>query len=360
MTARIGVIGCGNVAPAYVRNGARFRSFEIVACADADETRARSLAAVSPGVEPLPVESLLASPDIDVILNLTPPAAHADIGERALRAGKHLYQEKPLATDLARARSLAALATGSRLRLGCAPDTFLGDGLQAARRAIDAGLIGAPVAATACMAYAGPDLWHPEPEFFFQHGAGPLLDMGPYYVTALVQMLGPVARVSAATRVSRPWREIHSGPRRGAQFPVTTPTHVTSILEFASGALATMVMSFDLQAHRLPVLEIYGDDATLLLPDPNTFAGPLWLKRRDSEPESMPVDGDFADNARGVGLADMCEATESNRPHRASPGLALHVLEVLSACLHAAEAGRRVAIESSCSRADPLAPGESL
>jgi predicted dehydrogenase len=343
---RVGLVGCGNISDVYIRNGPRLGAYEVTACCDIDPDRAERKAAEHGISRVCPLGELLADPSIDLILNLTPPASHGPVGVAAAEAGKHVYSEKPLAIELADARRILDAARRNGRLVGCAPDTFLGAGYQTCRRLIDEGAIGVPVAAVGAMMYSGPEHWHPDPAFFYKHGAGPLFDMGPYYLTALVTLLGPVARVSAMARTTLAEREITSEPRRGQRFAVETPTHVSMSLEFASGPVATLLMSFDVCSHTLPFLQVYGSEATLHAPDPNTFGGPVALRRRTgSEASELPLDAGHGDNARGLGVADLAAAAWQGRAPRASGALALHVLQTLHATLDSAASGQAVAIE---------------
>ncbi|MCO6452815.1 MAG: Gfo/Idh/MocA family oxidoreductase [Caldilineales bacterium] len=352
---KIGLIGCGNISGIYFKVLSELAGVEIVACADMDRARADAAAQKYkiPASQTMP--DLLASPDIDIVLNLTPPAAHAEVALAALAMGKSVYNEKPLAIEFADAQRILAEAAANGLRVGCAPDTFLGAGLQTCRRLIDDGVIGRPVAATAFMLSHGPERWHPDPEFFYKPGAGPLFDMGPYYLTALISLLGPVANVTGSAAISFAQREIGSGAKQGQKIEVETPTHVTGLLDFASGATATMITSFDVWASTLPRLEIYGSEGTLLLPDPNFYDGPVRLRlRAESDWREMPLLPGYTENSRGLGVADMARAIREGRPHRASGEMALHVLEIMHAILESAQIGRRVELQSSCERPAPF------
>ena len=362
MTLRVGVVGAGNISPIYLSAPAKFSNLMITAISDLNLERAGERAAEFGVPRAVPLDELLAANDVDVVLNLTVPAAHADVSLAALEAGKHVYVEKPLATDLEAGRRVLALARERSLRVGCAPDTFLGAGLQTARKALDDGLIGEPVAATAFMLSHGPERWHPNPDFFYQPGAGPLFDMGPYYLSALVNMLGPVRRATSAARASFAERVAGEDPA-GRRIPVTTPTHIASVLEFEAGPLATLVTSFDVWASQMPRIEIYGTEGTLSLPDPNTFGGPVRVQRMlTDEWVDLPFSHPFSENSRGIGLADMAAALRAQRPHRASGELGLHVLEVMHACLHASDVSRHVEIESRPPRPQALrvAAGEEV
>ena len=355
--ASVGIVGTGNISDHYLRIGQGFDNFHFAAVADLDPARAAAKAE-SFGVRALSVAELLADDSIEVVVNLTVPAAHAAVSRTALEAGKHVYSEKPLATDREDGRALVALAEQRGLRLGCAPDTFLGAGLQTAREVIDAGIIGAPIGATAFMMSSGPERWHPDPAFFFAPGAGPLYDMGPYYLTALINLFGPFARLTGSAVSGRETRTILSEPRKGQAISVGTPTHVSAQLEFVSGATATLVTSFDSPASELPRCEVYGTEATLSLPDPNTFGGPLRLRRADGkEWETLPVSRPYADNSRGLGLAEMIDAAAAGRPHRTNGEMAFHVLEIMESIHVASARGGHIQMTSRCDRPAPLPAG---
>jgi predicted dehydrogenase len=303
----------------------------------------------------LSVEALLADPSIEIVLNLTIPQAHGEIGLAALAAGKSVYNEKPLALTRDEGRQMLALAAEKGLRVGGAPDTFLGGGLQTCRELIDAGAIGAPVAATAFMMSRGHEHWHPNPVFYYQKGGGPMFDMGPYYLTALVSLLGPVQRVSGATRITRSQRTITSQPRYGEVINVEVPTHVAGLLDFAAGPIGVIITTFDVQASTLPWIEIYGTAGTLAAPDPNTFGGPVRLRLAgDSEWKEVPVTRPYTENSRGLGLADMAEGIRTGRAHRASGELAYHVLDIMHAIHDASAESRHVLLESTCARPDAM------
>jgi predicted dehydrogenase len=356
---RVGLVGCGYISDRYLQNAPLFPEFEIIACADAVPERAaeRSAEYGVPAVRS--VTELLADPAIEVILNLTTPDAHAAVAQAALDAGKSVYNEKPLAIALEDGKRLVETARARGLRLGAAPDTFLGGGLQTCRQHIDAGAIGEPVAATAFMLTPGHERWHPQPDFFYQAGGGPLFDMGPYYLTALISLLGPVRRVTGSTRVTFPERTIRSEPRAGERITVEVPTHLAAVLDFASGPIATLVTSFDVWASQVPKLEIYGSRGSLGLPDPNTFRGPVRMRRAgDVIWRDVPVTRPYTKNSRGLGLADMAAGLRAGASHRASGELAYHVLDVMHAVETASRESRHVEIASTCERPAPLDGGD--
>ncbi len=350
---RVGIVGAGAISGAYLGSLPRLPGLQLTAVADLDHQRAQAVADTQTDVAALSVDELMAGDAVDVVLNLTIPAAHASVALAALSAGKHVYGEKPLAATGAEATRVVDAAAEAGLRVGCAPDTVLGRGTQTARKAVDDGLIGAPVAATAFMVTPGHERWHPDPEFYYRPGGGPLLDMGPYYLSALVHLLGPVRRVVGASSRPRGSRTIGSGPKAGAEFDVEVDTHVTGVLEHASGALTTMVMSFDIWAGQLPRIEVYGSDGSLSVPDPNGFDGQVQVYRRDAgEWTDLPASAGYTDAARGYGLADMARALETGRPHRASLELAAHVLDVMESLLQAATTRSSIDVTSTCERPD--------
>ena len=355
-TLKVGIIGTGDIAPAYLRGCAPFREVAIVACADILADKARAFAA-SWGIEALTVDGLLARPDIAIVINATVPAAHAAVSAQILAAGKHAYSEKPLAQNRAEARPLLQAAAAAGLRLGCAPDAFLGGGNQTARQALDAGRIGEPVAATAFLMSRGPESWHPNPDIFYQRGGGPLLDMGPYFLTSLVHLLGPVARVSAAAHRSFPQRIASSAAHRGRAIAVEVNTHVAGTLEFVGGAIATLITSFDVWGHHLPALELHGSAGSLTLEKPNMFTGAArLLPAGASEWQALPFSHSI-EMGRGAGVAEMALALQRGRPQRASGELAFHVLDVMQALEESAAAGRHITVESRVQRPQPLPAG---
>jgi predicted dehydrogenase len=353
--ARVGVIGCGNISNTYLKVLPTFEILDLVACADMVLERAQAQAAAYNVPQALSVEALLADPSIEIVVNLTIPQAHGTIALAALEAGKSVHNEKPLALTREEGQKVLDLAHARGLRVGAAPDTFLGAGLQTCRKLIDDGWIGEPVAATAFMLSHGPEGWHPDPDFFYQPGAGPLFDMGPYYLTALISLLGPVRRVTGSARATFPERLIGSEPRRGQRITVNTPTHVAGVLEFANGPIATLVTSFDVWSAEVPRIEIYGTRGSLSVPDPNIFGGPVRVRRAGaSEWSSVPLSHGYSENSRGIGVADMAYALRSGRPQRASGEMAYHVLDLMHGLLDAAREGRHIEIASSCERPAPL------
>jgi len=352
--AGIGLIGTGNISEAYLKRAASFPALRIIACADANPEVARTKAA-DWGIEAVSVPDLLADPRIDIVLNLTTPQHHVTVGLLALAAGKHVYSEKPLAIELADAMKLVKAANASGLRVGSAPDTFLGGSHQTARATIDAGGIGEVVAGSAFMMVPGHEIWHPNPDFYYQPGGGPMLDMGPYYLTCLVNMLGPVASVSGAATASYVTRTIGSGPRAGQVVDVQVPTHISGLLTFASGAAVTITTSFDVWKHGHNHIELYGRTGSMIVPDPNQFQGEVLVSDRRADWVAVPQAHRYGDgNYRILGLADMALAIREGRPHRASLELALHVLEVMAAITTSASTGHRIDLAHGCARPEAL------
>jgi predicted dehydrogenase len=355
---KVGIIGTGNISGIYFKNGKRFESMEVAACADLDVDRARAKAQEH-GVRAMTVEELLADPDIQMVINLTIPQAHAEVSLKALESGKHVYSEKPLAVTREEGRRILELARSKGLRVGCAPDTFLGGGLQTCIKLIEDGWIGFPIGAAAFMTGEGPEGWHPSPEPFYRKGGGPMFDMGPYYLTALVAMLGPIARVTGSARMSFPERVATSEAKFGTRIKVETPTHVAGVLDFVSGPVAMLMTSFDIKGNSaLPRIEIYGSRGTLLVPDPNTFGGPVRIWQAGAtEWADIPLTHGKTENARGVGAADMAKAILTGRKHRASGEMAFHVLEAMHGFHDASEEGKHYIMQSTCERPEPFPLG---
>lgn len=353
---KVGIVGCGAISPAYFTGSRIYDQLKIVACADLDVSRARARAEEFGVPRAMSVEDLLADDEVELVINLTVPQAHAPVSLAALRAGKHVYLEKPLALDLQSAQAVIGLAGEKNLRIGCAPDTFLGGGIQTARHAVDLGTIGQPVAATAFCCGHGHEGWHPSPQFYYQRGGGPMFDMGPYYLTALINLIGPCANVSGSTRISFPTRTITSQPLAGTVIPVETPTHLAGTLEFAGGAIVTMIMSFDIWGHQLPCIEIHGTDGSLVVPDPNRFDGDVQLMRASTRTWERIPHTHRTDIGRGTGVADMAAAIRSGRPHRASGETAMHVVEIMAAFERSSTERKHIAIKSRVDRPAALLP----
>jgi predicted dehydrogenase len=355
---KVGIIGCGNISGVYFQAGKAFDILDVVGCADLIPERAKAKAEEHRCKAYASVEELLADPDIRIVMNLTIPNAHASVAFAALEAGKCVHNEKPLAITREDGRKMLELAKSKKLRVGCAPDTFMGGGIQTCVKLIDDGWIGEPIAATAFMTCHGHEGWHPDPEFYYKAGGGPMFDMGPYYLTALIALMGPVRRVTGSTRVTFPTRTITSQPKFGTVIEVDVPTHVAGILDFANGAIGTIITSFDVWAAELPRIEVYGTLGSLSVPDPNGFGGPVRIRRGGaSEWSTVPLSHGYAENARGIGVADMAYAIRSGRPHRASGELAYHVLDIMHAFHDASDSGRHIDLQSTCARPKPLPMG---
>ena len=357
-TTKIGVIGCGNISGIYLQADKVFEVLETVACADLIMEKAQAQAEAHAIPRACTVDELLADPEIEIVVNLTIPQAHHEVAMAVVAAGKSVHNEKPLTVTRTQGQALLAAAAEKGVRVGGAPDTFLGGGIQTCRKLIDDGWIGEPLGATAFMLCHGHESWHPAPAFYYKAGGGPMFDMGPYYLTALVTLMGPVQTVSGATRITFPERTITSQPLSGTRVAVDVPTHVVGTLGFANGALGTVITSFDVWSHHLPTLEIYGTEGTLSVPDPNTFGGPVYVRRMGAQEWSaIPLTHGYAENSRGIGVADMAYALRSGRAHRSNGDLAYHVLDIMHAIHDAADAGQRVTLESTCERPAALPVG---
>jgi predicted dehydrogenase len=366
----IGIIGCGNISDAYFKGAARSSFVQVKGCADLNAEAAQAKGALY-GATAMSVPAMLSDPDISLVVNLTVPLAHAAVSQQIVEAGKHVYSEKPLAAKFADAAALMERAQAKGVRVGCAPDTFMGASHQACRRALDAGAIGKAVGGAAVIMGHGAESWHPNPEFFYKAGGGPVLDMGPYYVTQLVNLLGPVRRVVGLATIGNPTRTITSEPLKGTTIEVDVPTTVNGVLEFAGGANVSLSASWDVWKHnRTTPIEIYGTEGTLLGVDPNFFgntprlcgpdgtlrdvdigAHPFGIANREMRNGTMQAD------YRMIGLVDMAMAIRGNRPHRASGALALHGLEVLEALIASSASGRFVELTTSCERPEPVPLG---
>jgi len=351
----VGIVGCGNISDAYLSADAVFDAFELVACADLDTELARETAEEH-GIEAMAVDELLADDAVEAVVNLTPPSAHAQVITDALDAGNHVYTEKPFAATAAEAETIRDRAAESALLVGSAPDTFLGAGLQTARQVVDDGRIGDPVGATAHWTSPGHELWHPNPDLYYQEGGGPLFDMGPYYVTALVFLLGSAERVAGSVSRPRATRTIGSGPRAGEEIDADVPTHEAGIVDFANGATANLLTSFDVEASTMPfpAFEIYGTEGTLALPDPNHFEGPVRVRdHEDDDWETIPLTHEYTEG-RGAGLADLAFAVRGDWEHRTGSALAGHVLDVMEAVRTSSEESAFATIDSDPGRPAPL------
>ena len=364
----IGVIGCGNISKTYFELAPLFKGIEMRACADANPEASKA-AAAKYGLRAQSVEDLLAAPDIDIVVNLTIPDAHFNVSRRVLEASKHVYSEKPFVLSLDQALELRGLAEEKGLRIGSAPDTFLGGAPQQARAHIDDGEAGEITSGTAMVMSHGMEHWHPNPDFFFLPGGGPVLDLGPYYITTLVHLIGPVKRVAALATAASPTRTISSKPRAGETIPVKTPTNIHALLEFASGATVTLISSWDVWAHRHENMELYGTKGSLYIPDPNFFGGEViagggdYADMAPLKPWDHPFgranqthpQGDRA-NYRTAGLADMAQAIMTGRPHRCGEALATHVIDTMTAILKAGENREFLTLSTICERPEALPP----
>ena len=346
---RIGVVGIGNISKIYLDNltGMFGKRVKLTAVMNTTFEKARK-AAIDYNVKAFKtLDEMLKNDDVDIVLNITPPKRHFEVALAAVKAGKHVYNEKPICTERKDAARLLKTAAKNGVRIGCAPDTFLGAGIQTCRKIIDDGLIGTPLAAVSFMMSRGPESWHPSPHFFYKDGGGPMFDVGPYYLTALVSLLGRVARVSGSARISSPTRTITNQYRYGEIIDVEVPTHVAGTLDFASGAVGVLITSFDVHAHSLPHMEIYGTEGTLKVPDPNTFGGPVLARRiRENEWSTVPLINEYSDNSRGLGITEMAEAIEENRPHSANGELAFHVLDIMHGIHDASASGKYYKLRS--------------
>jgi len=370
----VGIIGTGAVSPIYIQTCYRMHNLELVSLADLDPDRPRQrieeiknkLAEWKlPSTTKLPitqsVDDLLTNEDVDLVLNLTVPRVHAEVALRALNAGKHTYHEKPFAISRDQAKALVDTARANSLLVGSAPDTFLGGSLQTCRKLIDDGWIGTPIGCVAFMTCPGHESWHPDPEFYYMKGGGPLFDMGPYYLTALVHLIGPVKKVSSAARVTYPIRMITSAKKFGKEISVETPTHIASTLEFANGAIGSMLMSFDVHGANLPRIEIFGTHGTLSVPDPNYFgpspgfsSGEIKLKVGGNDWATVPYSHGYRDNWRGLGAADLASSLFHRRAPRCSGELAFHITDIAQSCLEAAEQNKTIDVRSTVERRNPL------
>ncbi len=346
---KVGVIGCGKISGAYFKAAQTFNFMEYSCCADLNAEAAKAKEEEF-GCKAVTVDELFADDSIEAVLNLTIPQAHSEVNIQALEAGKHVYLEKPFALSMEEAAPVLALAEEKGLRIGCAPDTFFGGTHQTCRKLIDDGWIGQPISGVAFMACAGHEAWHPNPAFYYLKGGGPLFDMGPYYITALVNMLGPVKKVSAMGKKGFPERTCTSEARFGEKLPVEVNTHITGTLEFCNGAIITLVMSFDIAQNTLPKIEVHGTAGSLSVPDPNGFGGKVMFAKARKPFEDVAVPFGYTDNMRSIGLADMAKGIMDGRKHRASGELAYHVLEIMCAIEQSAAEEKFVELTTTCER----------
>lgn len=363
----VGIIGCGNISTSYLKLAPLFKSLDVKAVADINMDTARARAAEF-GVRAETVADLLTADDIDVIVNLTIPGVHFAVTKQILEAGKHAYSEKPLVLSLEEGKELRELAAAKGLRIGSAPDTFLGGSHQLARAQIDAGKVGKIIGGTCHVMGHGMEAWHPNPDFFFQPGGGPVLDMGPYYITNLIQLMGPVKSVAALTTATYATRTIGNGDRIGETVPVETPTNIQALLEFENGATVTLGASWDVWAHRHGHMELYGENGSIFLPDPNFFGGDVEISGENKEISIVaPWDHPFSvanyeetrANYRCAGLADMATAIADGRPHRCNIDVALHAVDVMTSILKAGSERRFVDMTTTCERPAALSPDEA-
>jgi len=355
--ANVAIVGCGNISSIYLENlTGRFHNVEVYAVSDLVEEKAKAQA-VRFGVERIMTfDQILADPNVDIVLNITTPQTHYSLCKAALEAGKHVYVEKPLSLNFAQGKELVELAREKGLLIGCAPDTFLGAGIQTCRRIIDMGIIGEVTGATAFMVCHGHESWHPDPEFYYKKGGGPMFDMGPYYLTALVNLIGSVEYVAGMTSMATPTRTITSQPKNGTVIDVEVPTHVNGLLRFTNGAVGNIITSFDVWDSRLPRIEIYGTRGAMIVPDPNCFDGEVLVKQGfDQGFNPWPLMTENSVNSRGLGLSDMADRILNGREsHRACGDLALHVLEIMEAIHVSSDRRCQVKLESTCTRPEPM------
>lgn len=346
----VGIIGCGNISDIYLKNLELLSPrLQVVACAARTAAHAEETAAKY-GLRAETVEQLLQDSEIALVVNLTTPDAHYEITKRALLAGKHVYSEKPIALEVEQAKELQLVAEQQGVRLGCSPDTVLGAAVQTCRQILDSGALGEPLSASIFFGWHGPECEHPNPAFLYRYGAGPMFDYGPYYLSTLVTLLGPIKAVMAMARTGFAERTCTcSGPHCGEIFPVETPTHITGTMELVSGAIVSLTTSFDIQAHGHPFIEVYCTEGTLRAPDPDCFSGEILITRAGrSEFEKVHTEAPYAANSRGLGLADLVRCMDQNTPHRADAQIATHVLEVMHAFLDSAAQKRMIFITSTC------------
>ena len=357
---RIGIVGCGDISGIYLQNLTHlFTELEIAGVCDLiDERAEKAFTSYNLPRKYKDMHEMFADPTVDIVLNITRPYEHYEVSMAAIAAGKHVYCEKPLGATLEEGAKIRDAAKAKGVYLGGAPDTFLGAGIQTCRKLLDDGYIGTPVAATGFFACRGHESWHPDPEFYYQFGGGPMLDMGPYYISALVNLLGAVKSVNGMSKKTFPTRRITSQPHYGTVFDVEVATHVAGQMEFANGAVGTIIQSYDVHAHQLPIMEIYGTEGTLSVPDPNYFGGPVKVFRPESKTYmEIPLTFGYQENSRGLGLADMAKAIQTGRKARAGVDFTYHVLEVMTGIVNSAETGTKKSIETAPERPTPMATG---
>lgn len=355
---KVGVVGCGCISGIYLSNLTRlFKNVEVVACMDLIRERAESRAKEFGIPKVCDPDEFYRQEDIKLVVNLTTPKSHNEVDMLALEAGKNIYSEKPFGVTKAAAKPVIELAKKKNLLVGGAAETFLGGGIQTCRKLIDQGLIGYPVAATAFMMCHGHESWHPDPEFYYEAGGGPMFDMGPYYLTALVSMMGPVKKVAGATSITFPTRTITSEKKKGKIIKVEVPTYVTGSLTFESGAIGTIITTFDVWGSQLPRIEIYGSEGTLSVPDPNTFGGPIYYSKPGQNWTEVPLEFGYRDNSRGIGVSDMCRVLLCGGVHRAHGDMAYHVLDIMQSIHDSNNSDKILTLDSTCSRPEPMPQG---
>ncbi len=356
--AKVGIIGCGAISPAYFNACKIFDILEVAACSDMDMEKAKARAAEFNVPKVCSVKELLANPEIEIVVNLTVPKAHAEINIAALEAGKNAFCEKPFSVTRDEGKKVLDMAAKKGLRVGSAPDTFMGGGVQTCRKLIDDGWIGKPIGFAAFMMCHGHESWHPSPEFYYEVGGGPMFDMGPYYLNALVTLMGPVKKVGGSTKINFAERTITSKPKYGKVVKVEIPTHVIGVLEFANGATGTLTTSFDVWAADHPCIEIYGTEGSIKVPDPNGTGGPVWINRAGSEKWSeVPLTHGYTVGSRGIGVADMAYAIRNGRPYRANGEMAFHVVDIMQTIHEAAKEGKTIELKSTCKQPAALPLG---
>jgi len=351
----VGIIGCGNISSVYIENLQKYDYVNLMALSDIEIKKA-SHQAVKYGISQVYTpEELLRKKEIDIVVNLTTPEAHYSVSQQIISSNKHVYVEKPLTIEKSDAEKLIELAKINKVRIGCAPDTFLGGAIQTARELIDGGAIGTPIAFHASMQCHGHESWHPAPQFYYQYGGGPLFDMGPYYLTALIQLLGPVREVAAMSRITFPERVITSKPNFGEVIKVETPTHINGVLKFENGAIGHLVTSFDVWHTSLPFMEIYGTEGTMLVPDPNGYNGSIQIKKKGgTEWLDQPIVYMYTENSRGIGVSEMAQAIIRGEKHRANEEMAFHVLDIMHSILESAMEGRHISLTSTCDKPEQM------
>lgn len=355
---KIGIVGCGSIARTYLPNiNSMFSNIEIAGVCDLVQEKVEKWAEIhNVGKKYKDMYEIFNDPEVDIVLNITRPNDHYEVTKAALLAGKHVYSEKPLATDLEKAEELVELAKSKNLYLGGAPDTFMGAGIQTARKLIDNGEIGKVIGANVFFLGHGPENWHPDPEFFYKRGGGPMLDMGPYYITCLVNLIGRVNSVMAYGGISYPQRTITSEPHKGEVVDVEVDTFTTGALRFDNGAIASLTMSFDSYTDLSEYIEIYGETGTIRVPDPNFFGGTVFINRKGKGFETVELIEGFTRDSRAIGLSDMADAIENGRFHRANYMQQLHVLEIMLSFEKSSRANTAVTIESPFERLPMVDP----